>query len=58
MVEIAKVKAKAKAKETVTVTKTTPKIIPLPFLDGTPAEGRRRSCKKKEESDAKPMVHE
>ena len=56
VVKISKVKAKSKKK--VMVMKTTPKIIPLPFLDDTPAEGTRRLCKKKEESDAKPVVHE
>ena len=44
MVKIAKVKPKPKAKKTITVTKTTPKIIPLPFLpDDTTGEVLRRS---------------
>ena len=44
MVKIAKVKPKPKAKKTITVTKTTPKIIPLPFLpDDTAGEVLRRS---------------
>ena len=34
------------------VTKTTPKIIPLPFLDDeTPAAGKRGASKKKKEGD-------
>ena len=63
MVKIVKVKAKPKVKKTVTVTKTAPKLIGLPFLDNTLAEGTRRSCKKKDGSkkdksdDTKPMVH-
>ena len=63
MEKIVKVKPKPKAKKTVTVTKTAPKLIGLPFLDNTPAEGMRRSCKKKdgskkdESDDTKPMVH-
>ena len=40
MVKIAKVKPKPKAKKTITVTKTTPKIIPLPFLPDDPNERR------------------
>ena len=54
---------KPKVKKTVTVTKTTPKLIGLLFLDNTPAEGTRRSCKKKdgskkdESDDTKPKVH-
>ena len=44
MVKIAKVKPKPKAKKTITVMKTTPKIIPLPFLpDDTAGEVLRRS---------------
>ena len=44
MVKIAKVKPKPKAKKMITVTKTTPKIIPLPFLpDDTVREVLRRS---------------
>ena len=44
MLKIVKVKLKPKAKKTITVTKTTPKIIPLPFLpDDTAGEVPRRS---------------
>ena len=61
MVKIAKVKPKPKAKKTITVTKTTPKIIPLPFLqDDTPGEVLRRSRRKKDsdkKDDDEPMVH-
>ena len=57
MVKISKVKTKTKVKKTVTVTKTTPKLIDLPFLDDPPASGTRRSRKKKEAEDSKPMVH-
>ena len=61
MVKIAKVKPKPKAKKTITVTKTTPKIIPLPFLpDDTAGEVPRRSRRKKDgdkKDDDEPMVH-
>ena len=43
MVKIAKVKPKPKANKTVTVMKTTPKLVPLLFLDDTLGEGPRRS---------------
>ena len=44
MVKIVKVKPKPKVKKMITVTKTTPKIIPLPFLpDDTVVEVPRRS---------------
>ena len=43
---------KAKMSGKVTVTKTTPKLIPLPFLDDeTPASGTRGAHKKKKEGD-------
>ena len=43
---------KPKSSGKVTVTKTTPKIIPLPFLDDeTPAAGTRGAHKKKKEGD-------
>ena len=43
---------KPKTSGKITVTKTTPKIIPLPFLDNeTPAEGMRGAHKKKKEGD-------
>ena len=58
MVKIAKVNGKTKQKVMVMKTITTPKLIPLPFLDKTPASGMRRAHKKKEEDDTKPMVHE
>ena len=65
MVKIAKVKPKPKAKKTVTVTKTTPRLVPLPFLEDPPGEGPRRSQRKKDsdkkdrkdDDDSKPMVH-
>ena len=41
MVKIAKVKPKPKLKKKVVVTKTTPKLIPLPFLEDPPGEPRR-----------------
>ena len=43
MVKIAKVKPKPKAKKTVMVMKTTPRLIPLPFLEDPLGEGPRRS---------------
>ena len=43
---------KAKSSKTVTVTKTTPHLIPLPFLDDkTPAAGTRGAHKKKTEEE-------
>ena len=43
---------KPKSSGKVTVTKTTPTIIPLPFLDDkTLASGTRGACKKKKEGD-------
>ena len=61
MVKIAKVKPKPKAKKMITVMKTTPKVIPLPFLpDDTLREVPRRSRQKKDsdkKDDDKPMVH-
>ena len=63
MVKTAKVKPKPKSKKTVTVMKTTPRIIPLPFLEETP-EGPRRSRRKKDtgkkdgnDDDEELMVH-
>ena len=43
MVKIAKLKMKSKPKsqKKVTVTKTTPKVIPLPFLEEPTGEPRR-----------------
>ena len=62
MVKIAKVKPKPKPKsqKKVTVTKTTPKIIPLPFLEeptGEPRRSRRKKDKDKKDDDKEPMVH-
>ena len=63
MVKIAKVKPKPKAKKMITEMKTTPKIIPLPFLpDDTVGEVLRRSRQKKggdkkDDDDDEPMVH-
>ena len=62
MVTISKVKTKQKSKsqKKVTVMKTTPKIIPLPFLDektGEPTRPRRRRDKGKKDDDEEPMVH-
>ena len=56
MVKVAKVKTKGAQKVKVMKTAVTPKLIPLPFLDETPALGMRGAWKKKEE-DEKPMVH-
>ena len=47
MVKIAKVKPKPKSKKKVVVMKTTPKLIPLPFLE-EPTEDPRRSRRKKD----------
>ena len=62
MVKIAKVKLKPKPKsqKMVTMTKTTPKIIPLPFLEeptGEPRRSRRKKDKDKMDDDEEPMVH-
>ena len=61
MVKIVKVKPKPKAKKMITVTKTTPKIIPLPFLlDDTVGEVPRRSRRKKDgdkKDDDELIVH-
>ena len=62
MVKIAKVKPKLKPKsqKMVTVTKTTPKIIPLPFLEeptGEPRRSWRKKDKDKKDDDKEPMVH-
>ena len=64
MVKIAKVKAKLrpKSQKKVIVMKTTPKIIPLPFLEeqtGEPAPRRlrRKGGKDKKDDDEEPMVH-
>ena len=64
MVKIAKVKAKLrpKSQKKVIITKTTPKIIPLPFLEeqtGEPAPRRlrRKGGKDKKDDDEEPMVH-
>ena len=61
MVKIAKVKPKPKPKsqKMVTVMKTTPKIIPLPFLEeptGEPRRSRRKRDKDKKDDDEEPMV--
>ena len=60
MVKIAKVKPKSKSKNKVVVTKTTPKLIPLPFLEEPtedPGRPRRKKGKDKKDNDAEPMVH-
>ena len=62
MVKIAKVKPKPKPKsqKMVTVMETTPKIIPLPFLEGPtgePRRSRRKKDKDKKDDDEEPMVH-
>ena len=68
MVKIAKVKMKSKPKskpksqKKVTMMKTTPKIIPLPFLEEQteePEPGRvqRKRDKDKKDDDEEPMVH-
>ena len=60
MVKIAKVKLKSKSKNKVVVTKTTPKLIPLPFLEEPtedPGRPRRKKGKDKKDNDAEPMVH-
>ena len=64
MVTISKVKMKQKLKsqKKVTVTKTTPKVIPLPFLEEQtgerePRRSRRRRDKGKKDDDEEPMVH-
>ena len=60
MVKVAKVKLKPKSKKKVVVTKTTPKLIPLPFLE-EPTENPRRPWRKKgkdkKDDDEEPMVH-
>ena len=43
----------AKSGTKVTVTKIQPKIVPLPFLTETPAEGTRGAKKRKKEGDPK-----
>ena len=62
MVKIAKVKPKLKPKsqKMVTLTKTTPKVIPLPFLEeptGEPRRSQRKKDKDKKDDDEEPMVH-
>ena len=62
MVTISKVKMKWKPKsqKKVTVTKTTPKSIPLPFLEeqtGEPTRSLRRRDKGKKDDNEEPMVH-
>ena len=64
MVTISKVKTKPKSKsqKKVTVTKTTPKVIPLPFLEEQTGErelrrSRRRRDKGKKDDSEEPMVH-
>ena len=64
MVTISKVKTKSKLKsqKKVTVTKTTPKVIPLPFLEeqageSEPRRSQRRKDKDKKDDDEEQMVH-
>ena len=62
MVTISKVKPKPKSQKKVTVMKTTPKVIPLPFLEEQtgerePRRSRRRRDKGKKDDDEEPMVH-
>ena len=60
MVKIAKVKPKPKSKNKVVMTKTTPKVIPLPFLEELPEDPRRsqrKNGKGKKDDDKEPMVH-
>ena len=64
MVTIPKVKTKSKLKsqKKVTVTKTTPKVIPLPFLEEQagelePRRSQWRKDKDKKDDDEEPMVH-
>ena len=64
LVTISKVKTKSKltSQKKVTVTKTTPKVIPLPFLEeqageSEPRRSRRRKDKDKKDDDEEPMVH-
>ena len=64
MVRIAKVKPKVKprSQKKITMMKTTPKIIPLPFLEEQAGESEpRRSWRKKDkdkkDDDEEPMVH-
>ena len=57
MVKIAKVKTKGTQKVKVTKAVTAPKLVPVSFLEGTPALGTRGK-RKKEEEDEKLMVHE
>ena len=57
-----KMKSKLKSQKKVTVTKTTPKVIPLPFLEEQAGESevrrsRRRKAKDKKDDDEEPMVH-
>ena len=55
MVRIAKVKLKSKPKsqKKVTVTKTTPKIIPLPFLEEQTGEPEPRRSWRRKDKDKK-----
>ena len=60
MVKIAKVKPKPKSKKKVVMMKTTPKLIPLPFLEEPtedPRRSRRKKDKDKKDDDKEPMVH-
>ena len=64
MVTISKVKTKSKLKsqKKVTVMKTTPKVIPLPFLmeqagESEPRRSRWRKDMDKKDDDKEPMVH-
>ena len=64
MVTIARVKTKSKPKsqKNVTMMKTTPKVIPLPFLEEQtgkrePRRSRRRRDKDKKDDNEEPMVH-
>ena len=60
MVKIAKVKPKPKSKKKVVVMKTTPKLIPLPFLEEqteNPRRPRRKKGKDKKDDYEEPMVH-
>ena len=57
-----KTKSKLKSQKKVTVMKTTPKVIPLPFLEeqtgeSEPRRSRRRKDKDKKDDDEEPMVH-
>ena len=58
MVKVGKVKGKvAKKKVMVTKVKTTPQLVPLPFLEDTPALETWGQQKKTEKTEEKPMEH-